>query len=183
MSPIRRRDAVCRSLFGPVDHDQLSRDLKQKLREISEQDSRRWNFNFHTDTPLPGRYQWEETPACRSAAFYQDSTLAEDVVVGSNTEDSDSLSDCCRLHSSEETPACLAEINQENCSSVSNTLKFPGEVTPVRRKRTLSKQAAKPKNNAQITDFFVKRRRTSEAKILNPLLTSSSEAAPCKTIR
>lgn len=35
-----------------------------------------------------------------------------------------------------------------------------------------------------LADFFTKRRRTTETKsILNPLNTSSSEAALCKTIR
>lgn len=133
MNPVRRRESVCRSLFGPVDHDQLRRELKLKLKEIGEQDSRRWNFNFQTETPLPGRFQWEEIPSDSAAALYQES--------GSNTEDDDRLSD--REGST--------GTDQENCSSISNTHKRPAEVTPVRRKRTLSKPAAKPRNNARIT--------------------------------
>ncbi|XP_067455070.1 cyclin dependent kinase inhibitor 1Ca [Thunnus thynnus] len=170
MNPIRRRESVCRSLFGPVDHDQLRRDLKLKLKEITEQDSRRWNFNFQTDTPLPGRFQWEEIPAHCAAALYQESEELQDAAVCSpDTEGDDRLG---------------AATNQENCSSISNTPKCPAEVTPVRRKRRLSKPAVKPRSNARITDFFVKRRRTSETKsVLNHFLTSSSEAALCKTIR
>lgn len=133
MNPVRRRESVCRSLFGPVDHDQLRRELKLKLKEISEQDSRRWNFNFQTETPLPGRFQWEEIPSDSAAALYQESN--------SNTEADDRLSD--REGST--------GTDQENCSSISNTHKRPAEVTPVRRKRTLSKPAAKPRNNARIT--------------------------------
>ncbi|KAA8595775.1 hypothetical protein FQN60_011066 [Etheostoma spectabile] len=78
MDPIRRRESVCRSLFGPVDHEQLRRDLTRKLQEISEQDRRRWNFNFQTETPLCGRYQWEEIPADCAAAIYQDDACEED---------------------------------------------------------------------------------------------------------
>ncbi|XP_070761400.1 cyclin dependent kinase inhibitor 1Ca [Enoplosus armatus] len=174
MDPIRRRESVCRSLFGPVDHEQLRRDLKLKLKEITEQDGRRWNFNFQTETPLPGRFQWEEIPADCAAALYQESAQPKDAVCASDTEEGVRLSD------REES----AGTDQENCSSISNTHKCPAEVTPVRRKRTLSKPAAKPRNNARITDFFAKRRRSTETKsILNPLHTSSSEAAPCKTIR
>ncbi|CAK6967027.1 cyclin-dependent kinase inhibitor 1Ca [Scomber scombrus] len=171
MNPIRGRDSVCRSLFGPVDHDQLRRDLKMKMKEITEQDSRRWNFNFQADTPLPGRFQWEEVPAHCAAALYQESEqLQESVACYPNTESDDRLG---------------AATNQENCSSISNTPKYPGEVTPLRRKRkTPSKPAVKPRSNARITDFFVKRRRTSETKsTLNSFVTSSSEAALCKTIR
>ncbi|XP_070823406.1 cyclin dependent kinase inhibitor 1Ca [Chaetodon trifascialis] len=173
MNPIRRRESVCRSLFGPVDHDQLRRDLKLKLKEITEQDSRRWNFNFQTETPLPGRFQWEEIPADCAAALYQEPAQLKDAVC-SHTEDDDRLSD------REEG----AGTDQENCSSISNTRKRPAEVTPVRRKRTLPKLAAKPRDNARITDFFAKRRRMTETKsILNPFHTSSTEAAQCKTIR
>ncbi|XP_071345465.1 cyclin dependent kinase inhibitor 1Ca [Trachinotus anak] len=174
MNSIRRKESVCRSLFGPVDHDQLRRDLQLKLREITEQDSRRWNFNFQTDTPLPGRFDWEEMPADRAAAFYQESAPLAEAAGCSDTADDDRLSD--REGS--------AGADQENCSRVSNTLKRPAEVTPARRKRTLSREASKPRNNARITDFFAKRRRTTETKsILNPFHTSSSEAALCKTIR
>lgn len=200
MDPIRRRESVCRSLFGPVDHDQLRRDLEQKLKEITEQDSRRWNFNFQTETPLPGSFQWEEIPADCTASLYQESTTLKDPVCSSHYKD------------------------DENCSSICNTHKSPAEVTPVRWKRTLSKAAAKPRNNARITgeeqtlepyrapsydkliqlqkfrdftpvfyklfiffvfsDFFAKRRRTTETKtFLNPFRTSSSETVLCKTIR
>lgn len=71
--PLQRRTGVCRSLFGPVDHDELSRDVKAKLREISERDQQRWNFNFEDNTPLEGDYEWEEMPAERTAAFYRES--------------------------------------------------------------------------------------------------------------
>lgn len=120
MDPIRRRESVCRSLFGPVDHDQLRRDLKLRLREITEQDSRRWNFNFQGETPLPGRFQWEEVPA--------------------RPQDD-------RLSDREESSG----TDQENCSGVSNARKCPAEATPVRRKRTRSRPAAKPRSNARIT--------------------------------
>ncbi|KAK2853707.1 hypothetical protein Q5P01_006368 [Channa striata] len=77
LEPIRslwRRESVCRSLFGPVDHDQLRRDLTLKLKEITEQDSSRWNFDFQADAPLPGRLQWEEVPGSCAAAFYRESS-------------------------------------------------------------------------------------------------------------
>ncbi|CAJ1049234.1 cyclin-dependent kinase inhibitor 1Ca [Xyrichtys novacula] len=172
MNPIRRRESVCRNLFGPVDQEQLRRDLKQRLKEIAEQDSRRWNFNFHTDTPMCGRFQWEEIPADCAAAVYQESAqLRERAACTPQTEESDRLSAC-------------QETDQENCSNISNTHKYPAEVTPVRRKRTYQKSATKPRNNTKITDFFAKRRRSTETKsILKPFLTSSSEAAVCKTIR
>lgn len=139
--PVRRRESVCRSLFGPVDREQLRRDLKQRLKEISEQDSRRWNFNFQTETPLPGRFQWEEIPSASAAALYQESTDASVTVRSSSAEADDRLS-------GREERSCATD--QENCSSISNTHKSPAEVTPVRRKRTLPKAADNCRKNARI---------------------------------
>lgn len=131
--PSRRAESVRRSLFGPVDHEQLRRELRQRLKEMSEQDSRRWNFNFQTDTPLDGRFQWEEVPPDSAAALYQESadppgtTTATVCPAGTDTED--------RLS---------AAADQENCSSISNTRPpRPAEETPVRRKRARSRSMDK----------------------------------------
>uniref|UniRef100_A0A3Q1J6V4 Cyclin-dependent kinase inhibitor domain-containing protein n=1 Tax=Anabas testudineus TaxID=64144 RepID=A0A3Q1J6V4_ANATE len=164
MDPIGRRESVCRSLFGPVDHDQLRRELKLRLKEITEQDSHRWNFNFQTETPLSGRFQWEEVPANCAASFYQEVTPPRDDVCTSSTEDGDTLG------SREDSSGA----DRENCSRISNTLsKCPAEVTPVRRKRTLYNET-----------IMSKRRTTTESKsIPNHFHTSATETALCKTIR
>uniref|UniRef100_A0A8C6XHW6 Cyclin-dependent kinase inhibitor 1C n=1 Tax=Naja naja TaxID=35670 RepID=A0A8C6XHW6_NAJNA len=65
---------VCRNLFGPVDHDELNRELKSKLREICEEGQRRWGYDFQTETPLAGsgRLQWEEVDGESVPAFYRE---------------------------------------------------------------------------------------------------------------
>ncbi|XP_041836201.1 cyclin-dependent kinase inhibitor 1Ca [Melanotaenia boesemani] len=169
MNLIRGRQSVCRRLFGPVDHDQLRRDLDLKLWEITAQDSRRWNFNFQSETPLPGRFQWEEIPTDCAADFYLESVQMKDAVNSPKPNDG-------KLKHSEE----IAGTDQENCSSISNTPKCPAETTPVRRKRSLSD----PRANTRITDYFTKRRRTAETKTTrNPFHSSSSDAAYCKKIK
>lgn len=50
---------ACRNLFGPVDHEQLQRDFEEKIRQQLEEAQQRWNFNFETETPLEGPFQWE----------------------------------------------------------------------------------------------------------------------------
>ncbi|XP_061565191.1 cyclin dependent kinase inhibitor 1Ca [Cololabis saira] len=158
---MRMNPVVCRSLFGPVDHEQLRRDLQLQLREITEQDSRRWNFCFQTDTPLAGRFQWAEEALCRDSSQHREAvstTAREDVEEAQGAD-------------------------QENCASISNTRKAPAEVTPLRGKRRLP-NAAEPGVKARITDFFPKRRRSTETKSIMSLFnTGSSEAAHCRTIR
>ncbi|XP_063145422.1 cyclin-dependent kinase inhibitor 1C [Candoia aspera] len=72
--PLHARTGVCRNLFGPVDHDELNRELKSKLREICEEGQRRWGYDFQTETPLAGssRLQWEEVEGESVPAFYRE---------------------------------------------------------------------------------------------------------------
>jgi len=144
MDAAGRREPVCRSLFGPVDHEQLRRDLALNLREFAEQDSRRWNFNFQTETPLSGRFQWDEVPAtaAAAAAVYRECARPTDGAW---------CSAAARDGVSEREDG--AGKDQENRSSVSNTRRScPAEATTAaRRKRTLSRPAAKPGRNARIT--------------------------------
>lgn len=134
------QDSVRRSLFGPVDHEQLRRDLRLRLQEMSEQDSRRWNFDFQTDTPLAGRFQWEEVPLHCAAALYQESA-----------ERGTSTTTTAACPTSTETQDRLSAGDQENCSSISNTRLRPAEETPARRKRARSRSVDKPGKCARIT--------------------------------
>lgn len=190
--PLHARTSVCRSLFGPVDHDELNRDMKSKLREMAERDQRRWNFNFESDTPLSGAYQWEETAVNTTPSFYQDSvqvgktrTLATTAIVRQAPDLSpqeppsqDVSARCegrlvgCESSSSPNT----TEVNQENCAVKLNSGKTSRkQVQCPRRKRV----ATTDTNTTHITDFFVKRRRaTVETKTNESACQLSSSSIP-----
>lgn len=72
--PLLRLTGTCRNLFGPVDHDELKRELTSKLREISQRDQLRWNFDFSEGQPLSGDLKWEESPAEDCPEFYREKT-------------------------------------------------------------------------------------------------------------
>lgn len=189
--PLQRRTGVCRSLFGQVDHDELSRDVKAKLREISERDQQRWNFNFEDNTPLEGDYEWEEMPAERTAAFYRESTqggrtrtpatpVKQTPSSESATPESPGGDVMERLAASESsgsgdssTPS-PAEVNQENrpVKMISGTRR---PAPCVRRKRTASADS-----NTHITDFFVKRKKAGDTLSKTPIPV---EQTPRKRIR
>jgi len=189
--PLHARTSVCRSLFGPVDHDELNRDMKSKLREMAERDQRRWNFNFETDTPLAGAYQWEESEVNTAPTFYQDSvqvgktrTLATTSIVRQCPDLSlqeppcQDVSPRCeeRLVSCESSTPSTTEVNQENCAVKLNSGKTTRkQVQGPRRKRV----ATTDTNTTHITDFFVKRRRaTTEAKTSESTCQLSSSSIP-----
>lgn len=66
------RPGTCRSLFGPVDHVELSRELHARLREMQEESSRRWDFDFQRGVPLPSsRFAWEESGEETVPGFYK----------------------------------------------------------------------------------------------------------------
>ncbi|XP_008837413.1 cyclin-dependent kinase inhibitor 1C isoform X2 [Nannospalax galili] len=72
--PVMARSSACRSLFGPVDHEELGRELRMRLAELSAEDQNRWDFNFQQDVPLrgPGRLQWMEVDSESVPAFYRE---------------------------------------------------------------------------------------------------------------
>lgn len=119
-----------------------------------EQDRRRWNFDFQGETPLSGRFQWEQVPSTRAAALYHDSAPVRELRA-SSTEGEDRLIER-KGHTGRD---------QENCSSISNSRKCPTEETPARRKRTRSKSAAKLGNYARITGAERKKRTCFTQKI------------------
>ncbi|KAM8938762.1 cyclin-dependent kinase inhibitor 1C [Pelodytes ibericus] len=71
--PCQQRTRVCRSLFGPVDHEELDRELRVTLREMEQESCQKWGFDFQRGSPLPGtRFIWEEIQAHSVPAFYRD---------------------------------------------------------------------------------------------------------------
>ncbi|XP_008586196.1 PREDICTED: cyclin-dependent kinase inhibitor 1C [Galeopterus variegatus] len=72
--PTLARSSACRSLFGPVDHEELSRELQMRLAELQAEDQNRWDYNFQQDVPLrgPGRLQWTEVDSESVPAFYRE---------------------------------------------------------------------------------------------------------------
>ncbi|XP_068595638.1 cyclin-dependent kinase inhibitor 1C-like [Brachionichthys hirsutus] len=158
--PLQRRTGVCRNLFGPVDHDELSRETKAKLREISESDQQRWNFNFEANTPLVGNYAWEEASVDATPAFYRDSALGDRTGTPVAPAQDSVLLERLALPESSSAPAPV-ELNQENRSGKLNagTRSQRAQGACVRRKR-----ADTTDTNTHISDFFVKRRRAADRK-------------------
>lgn len=56
---------ACRKLFTWA--SPKNSDIEDLDAEIKEQQRHRWNFDFETETPLPGRYQWVRVDASNSS--------------------------------------------------------------------------------------------------------------------
>ncbi|XP_028589374.2 cyclin-dependent kinase inhibitor 1C [Podarcis muralis] len=191
--PLHARTGVCRNLFGPVDHDELNRDLKSKLREMCEDGQKRWDYNFQSDTPLggPGRLQWEEVDGGAVPAFYR-----ETLQVGK-----------CRFpvlvirSKAPPPPPGSAEAPPEadpqgtGVPSAPSSLSSPGKTAPLESTRSAGEERLNQENRAaqlhsysgiiikpvpcaaaalkrassasvaHITDFFAKRKRVVDSKV------------------
>ncbi|KAM9030183.1 cyclin-dependent kinase inhibitor 1B isoform 1-T1 [Guaruba guarouba] len=64
------KPSACRNLFGPVNHEELNRDLKKHRQEMEEACQRKWNFDFQNYKPLEGRYEWQAVEKGSSPDFY-----------------------------------------------------------------------------------------------------------------
>ncbi|KAJ7998247.1 hypothetical protein DPEC_G00220640 [Dallia pectoralis] len=198
--PLHGRTGACRALFGPVDHDELNREMRSKMREISDRDQRVWNFNFEADVPLSGDYEWEEARVDTTPVFYRDSvqtgrtrsviaTVNVDFIPAEPTAQ-DALPICeDRLGSTDSRTPCATEvINQENCAVKLNSgtpTRVP--VPCVRRRKTPTTDAT---TTTHITDFYAKRKRTTttenkmnEGSFQHPSSPVSLEQTPRKRIR
>lgn len=163
--PLHTRTGVCRTLFGPVDHDEVRVELSAKLGEISEREQTRWNFNFKEDTPLPGRYAWEDVSAATVPKFYRDSVQNERKGPKQSENgwtDSESttvdykdakVSSCSELESGNLIvfAANTGGVNQENCTSIVNSpARGCASPSPVRCKNTTTPDSSRT-NSTQIT--------------------------------
>uniref|UniRef100_A0A8B9FIX3 Cyclin-dependent kinase inhibitor 1C n=1 Tax=Amazona collaria TaxID=241587 RepID=A0A8B9FIX3_9PSIT len=175
------RSPVCRSLFGPVDHEELGRELRSRLREIGEDDQRRWDYNFHTDTPLPGpgRLRWEEVEGGAVPAFYR-----ETLQVGR-----------CRVPLLRAPPSPPASPPPPAAAAAAAAAsKGPGgrlsrenRAAPRCRGMRLCRRGP----TARITDFFARRKRPAEPKAAaerpaacpQPAAATTAEQAPRKRLR
>nr|XP_060624389.1 cyclin-dependent kinase inhibitor 1C [Anolis sagrei ordinatus] len=169
--PSEARTGACRSLFGPVDHEQLHRELRDQLRQIRQESQRRWEFDFHTGAPLAAgqrdqaRFQWEEVDAAALPAFYRETLLPgagslrrrlrchKGKAPQEEQEEPESHGGTepppCPLaaRSHEGADAAAAEKQESGCYSGMPLTPLPG--------------VAKRTRVAHITDFFAKRKRVA----------------------
>ncbi|XP_061077178.1 cyclin dependent kinase inhibitor 1Ca [Conger conger] len=194
--PLHARTGACRNLFGPVDHEELNREMKSQLREISERDQRRWNFNFEADSPLSGDYEWEETPVDSTPVFYQDSVqtgrrrVTMSMPVNVKPCSDMTSTDCStqdvqtprpaeeRLSSPEATLPRSGEVNQENCSVKLNSGKQSRKTTVCARRKRTSTTSLTTTTTTHITDFYMKRKRVPEGKQSENSTQNSTPAIP-----
>ncbi|KAM4016511.1 cyclin-dependent kinase inhibitor 1B-like [Anomaloglossus baeobatrachus] len=177
---------VCRSLFGPIDHDELRSELKRQLKEIQASDCQRWNFDFDSGTPLKGTFSWEPLENTEMPIFYRESKLCPANATPLSRQASTRLS-VPTVDTREESPAETVQEKQEcakenadkavkKCQGVKGPSKT--STSSLQRKREIS---------TSITDYFPKRKRTQVPKTDNlkvaPHLLCTSEQTPRKKIR
>ncbi|XP_053742802.1 cyclin-dependent kinase inhibitor 1Bb [Synchiropus splendidus] len=108
------KPSACRSLFGPVDHDELKRELEGHMREMEQAAAAKWGFDFAAHSPLPlgSGMQWElvdrrdvpdfysrqrraETGACPAGISRVDLNGNHSCVVGEAERDAGSCTEQC----------------------------------------------------------------------------------------
>ncbi|XP_016322258.1 cyclin-dependent kinase inhibitor 1C-like [Sinocyclocheilus anshuiensis] len=147
MLPLLKSTGTCRNLFGPVDHDELRQELSSKLREISERDQLRWNFNFSEGQPLDGDLKWEESRAEDCPRFYRETTAVSKrpFVDLPTTERIPQVAPKCVGRS-------MKILNQRNHINKCNRRKLS--------RKTVARVQTKRLVDMRITDFYGKRKKT-----------------------
>ncbi|CAN7984280.1 unnamed protein product [Ixodes hexagonus] len=69
--------SVKRCLFE-VDHDDVQRQLASDTEARMDAFARKYNFDLRTETPLPGRYDWNDSPPSPSTRVEARDPVAND---------------------------------------------------------------------------------------------------------
>ncbi|XP_068097222.1 cyclin-dependent kinase inhibitor 1B-like [Hyperolius riggenbachi] len=161
---------VCRSLFGPIDHDELRSELKRQLKEIQASDCQRWNFDFEAGTPLKGIFCWEPLESTEMPSFYRESRLLNTVTAAPvmPRQPSPPQQQQCPLNSRptlaapdvrEEAPAEPVGTRENPKCAKENAEKTLRKCQGVKGPSRTPTQLRKRETRSAITDYFPKRKR------------------------
>ncbi|KAM7287496.1 putative cyclin-dependent kinase inhibitor [Ixodes scapularis] len=70
--------SVKRCLFDAVDHGDVRRQLAKESDARLDRFRRQYNFDLSTETPLPGRYDWSDSPVSTTTAIQARDAVASD---------------------------------------------------------------------------------------------------------
>ncbi|XP_033995519.1 cyclin-dependent kinase inhibitor 1 isoform X1 [Trematomus bernacchii] len=137
-----------RSLFGPVDREQLQVEYQAALRRDLDQACQRWGFDFVSDKPLEQSvFQWEGIPGSEVPLLYRSCLPGLGHTEGQRAAEADlkprGRGRVGQPHSEEENIHC----SPERCE-------LHPEKTPERREDTGLKR-----KQTNITDFYQSKRR------------------------
>ncbi|XP_056293372.1 cyclin-dependent kinase inhibitor 1 isoform X1 [Pseudoliparis swirei] len=147
--PIRRTGTARRSIFGPVDREQLQMEYQAALRSDLEDACHRWGYDFLLDKPLENSHlQWEGLPDTTVPRFYRSCSLGLGHAEGQRAaEAAVKPKEGGRVglpQRERETSPC----SPERCPASQEDLeKTPGENTGLKRRQT------------NLTDFYQAKRR------------------------
>ncbi|XP_068568075.1 cyclin-dependent kinase inhibitor 1 isoform X2 [Cebidichthys violaceus] len=153
-----RTGSARRSLFGPVDREQLRAEYRAALGRDLEEARRRWGFDFLSDKPLEDSgFQWEAVPGATVPQLYRSCVLGLRRAEGGRAAEEEAEAEAAaaaavqpedggRVGPEEENVPCSPErcaLNQEKLERTPGG----GENTGLKRKQT------------NITDFYQAKRR------------------------
>uniref|UniRef100_A0A8C3L6C1 Cyclin-dependent kinase inhibitor 1B n=1 Tax=Chrysolophus pictus TaxID=9089 RepID=A0A8C3L6C1_CHRPC len=110
------KPSACRNLFGPVNHEELNRDLKKHRKEMEEACQRKWNFDFQNHKPLEGRSAGRQSldvnGNCQTAICAASQGISEDThCVGRKTDVAGSQTDFAeQCHGQRKRPAADGNV-------------------------------------------------------------------------
>ncbi|XP_072045155.1 uncharacterized protein [Amphiura filiformis] len=75
--PSKPKPRACRNLFGTPDKEEIDRLLQTELSKYEEEDREKYNFDFHSDCPFEGKYEWETCDPHDIPAIYRPVTVLQ----------------------------------------------------------------------------------------------------------
>lgn len=112
--------SACRRILPWAMPQRSDATLRAADQQLSEQQKRRWNFDFLTETPLPGRYEWIRTD-CSNGHDQKNTTTSRSTIKNGEVKN----------RSSREYRFCFFYMYSNMCKGAPFGVRTRGKVAPL----------------------------------------------------
>ncbi|KAI8519053.1 cyclin-dependent protein serine/threonine kinase inhibitor [Branchiostoma belcheri] len=158
------RSSACRRLFGPVDHEELERDLRSKIAAIHEESRQKYNFDFEAERPLDGRFEWERVSDAPSFYIGRVNISVSAATTAAESHTPGQLACTAARSTTEEhresrVDARVEDLGAEISSTDSAGSETQGSAAPGNTPESTPTMSRGVKRQTRLTDFHSQRKR------------------------
>jgi len=158
------RNRNVKRMLWPVDHEVIRRDLKKEQVKLKKQFTEKYNFDFDSDRPLQGKYNWIPVAVGIESPISSPRLIAN----FANKEDGDEVTAADDSIPCSSKTRSLADVSAASCS-LDNTI-----TTSIKNTKKRNVLCKSEHENMTVTKFIRKSSPKQRKKKARRILSSSN---------